>query len=410
MDSPDLSPAAISEALTGISGGLPAASVRRLTGGYSWITLRVDFAAASVIVRVAPLGGTVEPYDPESEALRLRAAAPFVRVPEVLGVFDTPNPLGRPFGVYSFLEGEVVRKPADPKPYVQAAVEALGGLHGGADASLVDPARSVGEAISAELGRMNDQYRRCWRHPGIDVALRWLRHHKPDCGESPTLCHGDFRPANLLWTGPGRLSGVIDWERAWAGDPHCDLAFSMLFGGWASVEGSALEGYVRSGGVSIVRERLAYALRLERVRAYLSAMTGLAALFSGRSDDLRLFGIGGAAQAGAWDLVRWLEAGLPPLGEVVPRPPEVGCPLHVACGDSSSPLAEAGLPARSDLPVVQGLEQPDLAEWELEWGRLLERADDCGPELTSPLLELGRRDAPLTAAAAAVRWRDLWTG
>ena len=38
--------------------------IERLDRGFSWVTLGVD----DVIVRVAPPGGTLDPYDPEAEA------------------------------------------------------------------------------------------------------------------------------------------------------------------------------------------------------------------------------------------------------------------------------------------------------------------------------------------------------
>ena len=66
--------------------------VTRLDGGYSWITLRVSWGAGdAVIVRVAPVGGTVEPYDPTAEARRLRATSGVVPAPEVLAVCEVPN-------------------------------------------------------------------------------------------------------------------------------------------------------------------------------------------------------------------------------------------------------------------------------------------------------------------------------
>ena len=72
-------------------------------------------------------------------------------------------------------------------------------------------------------------------------------------------------------------------------------------------------------------ERLRYALRFERVRSILSGMQGLAALAAGRAGDNRLAGIGAAAQAGAGELVAWLEPDLPPLSEVL-DPPEASYP------------------------------------------------------------------------------------
>ncbi|MXV89479.1 MAG: phosphotransferase family protein [Acidimicrobiia bacterium] len=328
---PDLCPEAVGSALLEagvaprcVGNALP--EVVRLDGGYSWITLLVRWDTDdAVIVRVAPMGGTVEPYEPAAEARRLRAVAGVVPAPEVLAVCDEPNPIGRPFGVHTPVTGEAQRRPADPAPYREALAAALGALHSRADPRALDEVATIGAAYEAELARQADVYRRCWRHPGIDVAMRWLAHHRPACRDAPALCHGDFRPANVLWTAPGVIGGIIDWERAWVGDPLCDVAFSMHLGGWGAIEGEAITPYRAAGGVEIDVDRLRYALRFERVRSILSGMQGLAALAVGRADDPRLADIGAAAQAGAWELADWLEADLPPLGDLL-DPPEASYP------------------------------------------------------------------------------------
>lgn len=410
----NLTSAALSEALADVCGGRLVASVRRLSGGYSWITLLVRFASGGsepVIVRVAPLAGTVEPYDPDAEALRLRAVAGLVPAPEVLGVVRLPNPVGRPFGVHSYVAGELLRRPSNPAPYLGRLAETLGVLHARADASLLSPVSDIGSAYSLEIERIAAAYRRCWRHPGIDAALRWLAQHRPECALSPVFCHGDYRPANVLWGASGELLGVLDWERAWAGDPLCDVAFTMHFGGWASLEGEAWDIYARCGGAAD-EHRLAYALRLERVRAYIAAMSGLVALTSGRSDDVRLLRIGASAQVGAWELVRWLESDMPPLSEVLPNPPEGRCPLHASPlaqgnsdrGDSSS--GGQGLRLSLNFARLPGWPKLLPPEWEAEYESLLERVGDCGRELVAPLLELGSRDPVAGEGVPSFCWRE----
>ncbi len=397
--------------------------VSRLDSGYSWITLRVDWGGGDgVIVRVAPVGGTVEPYDPSGEARRLRAVVGVIPAPEVLAVCEAPNPIGRPFGVHSVVVGEAVRRPADPQPYRAALAATLGTLHSRADPRALDDVADIGSAYEVELARQGEAYRCCWRHPGIDVALRWLAGHRPACGDRPALCHGDYRPANVLWTAPGVIGGVIDWERAWVGDPLCDVAFSMHLGGWGAVEGEAAAVYTSWGGAEMDAERLSYALRFERVRSYLSGMQGLAALAAGRADDPRLVAIGSAAQAGAWDLLAWLEPGLPPLTDVIAAPPEATCPLHtsVARGSAEEDVSAVGGPPRhagssADPPVALALRaqaarhapvaDDDGAAWQEAWDELTERAATGGPELIEPLRALARRDTE-APGLPPMRWRD----
>ena len=385
VDSLDLSPKTVGAALAEAGVAPPTAlgrppEVTRLDGGYSWITLRVGWGRGdAVIVRVAPVGGTVEPYDPTAEARRLRATSGVVPAPEVLAVCAAPNPIGRPFGVHSLMPGEAQRRPTHPAPYWRALATALGRLHGGADSQALDDVVDVGAAYEAELARQAEAYRRCWRHPGIDVGMRWLARHRPSSADPPALCHGDFRPANVLWTAPGIIGGIIDWERAWVGDPLCDVAFSMHLGGWGAIEGEAVATYRAAGGAEIEPDRLRYALRFERLRSILSGMQGLAALAAGRADDQRLTGIGAAAQAGAWDLVGWLEPGLAPLGDVL-DPPEGTCPLHAEQAE-----ADTG--------------------WLDRLRDLTARATTGGPEFIEPLRALAERDTS-APGLRRVRWRD----
>jgi uncharacterized protein (TIGR02172 family) len=44
--------------------------------------------------------------------------------------------------------------------------------------------------------------------------------------DADTLCHGDFHPDNVLLSSRGPL--VIDWENAALGDPHADVARTLL--------------------------------------------------------------------------------------------------------------------------------------------------------------------------------------
>ncbi len=45
----------------------------------------------------------------------------------------------------------------------------------------------------------------------------------PAVSNPPVLLHGDFWSGNILWRGC-QVSGIIDWEDAWIGDPLLDIA------------------------------------------------------------------------------------------------------------------------------------------------------------------------------------------
>ncbi len=256
--------------------------VERLDRGFSWVTLAVD----DVIVRVAPQGGSLDPYDPEVEAANLRRVEGVVPAPAVLAVQpDADNPIGRPFGVHTRMPGGVLRLDdvtEQRSKYIAAAAQALGKLH-----DLTAP-MTVAEAFDAELSHTEAVYRRAApnRHPEFEAALDWLRSHRPDCDDPAVWCHGDFRFANLSWIGPGELGGILDWERAWPGDPMCDVAFTRRFSGWCSIEDST------DYGRPLDQERLEYAARFERVRSFTASMRAIRAWLDGRSHDPRLLTIG----------------------------------------------------------------------------------------------------------------------
>ena len=224
--SPDAVGRAVAEVLGGemdgvVADGAVVARVERLDRGFSWVTLMVAFESADddgtteVIVRVAPRGGPLDPYDPTVEAANLRRVDGVVPAPRVLAVQpESANPIGRPFGVHTRVPGRVLRldevaeQPAqdaegpdeegNPAPkegiatgtrprYVAAAARALGRLH-----ELTAPV-TVAEAYDAELDRTEAAYRRAApdRHREFEAALSWLRAHRPTsrnrrCGATVT--------------------------------------------------------------------------------------------------------------------------------------------------------------------------------------------------------------------------------
>ena len=55
----------------------------------------------------------------------------------------------------------------------------------------------------------------------IRTALK--RHWPPKTSNPPVLLHGDYWNGNILWH-EENISGVIDWEDAWIGEPLLDIA------------------------------------------------------------------------------------------------------------------------------------------------------------------------------------------
>ena len=278
--------------------------VERLDGGYSWRTYRVDGRDQSVIVRVAPAGGTVEPYDPETERRALRAAAGAVPAPTVLAVESDPTALGSAYAIHTLVPGRVLRTdmvvdPAERRRYRAEFVSQLADLHrDGHPAALGDDVDTVGEAVALELERLEARFVRAEAPDDAATVVRWLRANQPRSSEPPVLCHGDYRFGNIAWTAPGEVGGILDWERAWVGDPMADVAFTRLWSGWCRIDDEDLASYAARAGRPADPERLGYFRRFELGRSYASSLLGRKAFVDGRSDDPRLLDIGAAGVSG----------------------------------------------------------------------------------------------------------------
>lgn len=93
--------------------------------------------------------------------------------------------------------------------------------------------------------------------PVFQLALRWLRQHRPAEPGRLSLVHGDFRNGNMI-IGSDGVRAVLDWELVHLGDPVEDLAWLCLMpwrfgrpeapaGGVGSLD-DLVAGYVAGGG------------------------------------------------------------------------------------------------------------------------------------------------------------------
>jgi aminoglycoside phosphotransferase (APT) family kinase protein len=62
---------------------------------------------------------------------------------------------------------------------------------------------------------------------GLTPGLDWLEAHQPPPPATPSILHLDFHPLNLIERPDGTLV-VIDWTYADLGDPHADVATTLL--------------------------------------------------------------------------------------------------------------------------------------------------------------------------------------
>lgn len=61
-------------------------------------------------------------------------------------------------------------------------------------------------------------------HPILEAALAWLRENRYE-PEHVSICWGDARMPNAIFSPEGDLLGLLDWDVAHIGDPESDLAF-----------------------------------------------------------------------------------------------------------------------------------------------------------------------------------------
>jgi aminoglycoside phosphotransferase (APT) family kinase protein len=95
--------------------------------------------------------------------------------------------------------------------------------------------RPLLERSVAEMASLIHRLRLSALAPGID----WLRTHRPQEPAVPVIVHLDFHPLNLIQR-DGRDLVVIDWDTADLGDPHADIATTLLLLRHAPNEGKNL--------------------------------------------------------------------------------------------------------------------------------------------------------------------------
>jgi aminoglycoside phosphotransferase (APT) family kinase protein len=293
----------------------------RICGGFSWEVFRVDArwregaraASGSYILRMAPEGGVLEPYDAEREFSILKAlGAAGLPVPRVLWLETDPAVLGRPFYVMEFVPGEVpvpwdVALASDPmraEPMGRQFVEIVAAIHRldwrAAGLHFLGAPATGTDAALREVDRCAAIYQRDRRetYPIVEEILRWLRAHAP-ATDRITLVHGDCRMGNFIWR-DGRIVAFLDWERAFLGDPVADIAWTRTPGvsGWCAIDGAMAAYYEQLSGIRIDEARVRYWAVLEGLKAFTIGLTALKTFTDRRGRDLRLVTIGRMAHLG----------------------------------------------------------------------------------------------------------------
>ena len=142
------------------------------------------------------------------------------------------------------------------------------------------------------LGDWLSGWRRQWEEIGraewaqVSRAYDYLEANLPDV-ERLVIVHADYGLHNIM-VDDGRITAVLDWEFAHAGDPAEDLAYTQ-----GRLEGFVhwerfLQDYIAAGGPSVPPERFGFYKIWRGVRNATCCAVGLAAFESGRNTDIRL--------------------------------------------------------------------------------------------------------------------------
>jgi aminoglycoside phosphotransferase (APT) family kinase protein len=246
-------------------------------------------APADVVLRLPTAASGARAIVTQRKALQAVAGSR-VPAPELLWFDDeADSPLGRPFLVMTRVAGTVPVGWRDvPEPerlgLAEQAIDALVELHALDAAALGPPV-----APDDDLARLTRRLERVGPVPGVlRTALAWLEARVPPPGDA-AIVHGDFRMGNLA-VDDGRITGVLDWELAEAGDPLVDLdwCFIPVWDTPGVDEAPLVERYRQASGREVDPERMRWRRVLGYVRLAYFALSGTRAFDGGRSDDLRL--------------------------------------------------------------------------------------------------------------------------
>ena len=258
-----------------------------IAGGRSNLTYLLRSGERKWVLRRPPLGRRLPTAHSMSRERRILDAldGSDVPVPRIVTACEDDEVIGAPFYVMDYVDGRVIRAPADDDldlPQRRACgielVHTLATLHrlDYERIGLGSFGRPAGY-LERQLGRFKEQLdaSRTREVPALDRLGDSLAASLPDSGHAAIL-HGDYRIDNVLLgrDDPTRIVAVLDWEMATLGDPLCDLGMLLMYWGQAGERFAtgvhaitAAPGFPTRGEVT---ERYAEetGFQLEHVRVY----------------------------------------------------------------------------------------------------------------------------------------------
>ena len=230
------------------SAGLDLGALRGVTliaGGRSNLTYRLDLDGGQVVLRRPPLGHVLPTAHDMSREYRVLSAlnGTQVPVPRPLAICQDAEVIGAPFYLMQYVDGLVLRTPADGAILTPELAGQLSELLAVTMATIhAVPIDEVGLAGFGKpdgyMARQLARWQRQWELsktrelPAYDDLVARLTAGLPVSADG-TLVHGDFRLDNTLVVlgAPARIAAVVDWEMSTLGDPLADLGLTLSY--WA---------------------------------------------------------------------------------------------------------------------------------------------------------------------------------
>jgi aminoglycoside phosphotransferase (APT) family kinase protein len=231
-----------------------------IAGGRSNLTFKVtDANGTNYVLRRPPLGHVLATaHDMSREHRIISALAPTpVPVAPALGFCDDPEVNGAPFYVMAFVDGLIVRGPAEGEALTpdarrragESLIEVLVAIHDvdPAAVGLGDLGRTEGY-IARQLKRWYSQFNQSKMRevPVVDEMHEFLSAHIPE-QQGAAIVHGDYRLDNCMLSPDGEVAAVLDWELCTLGDPLADLGLLMVY--WND-PGDATQSLAGSGATA----------------------------------------------------------------------------------------------------------------------------------------------------------------
>src|SRR4051794_2889442 len=216
MPSSSTAATAFSERLAQVAGAPLTTEPRQLSGGASRETWSFAAGGRPLIAQLQRVAHD-PPREPQAPLLRAAAQAG-VPVAAVVADGRDDEVLGVEWTILEALPGTADAKAileANDARLLEAIAAALAAVH-----RMPSPGGETQDAL-ADLRAMHETLGQS--HPVFDVAFAALERNRPAPGPRGFV-HGDFRMGNLLVDGD-RLTAVLDWELAHAGDQLEDLGW-----------------------------------------------------------------------------------------------------------------------------------------------------------------------------------------